>query len=164
MVAIRDEISMDVSKDQNLAKQIALRLQGKIPLVYGSSLLEGVAYRVGTQLNENSKTPSGSGSFPEIFHNVVIGSEWKSETLRSLAILLLRDSGDEVGVKEKIERFKGLFAPKIGDIIELEARGSGKLSRILSLVYIGDYISAYLGLLYGHDPSLNLSIDKLKQV
>ena len=164
LVAIRDEISMDVPKDQNLAKQIALRLQGKVPLVYGSSLLEGVAYRVGTQLNENSKTPSGSGSYPEIFHNVVLGSEWDSETLRSLAILLLRDSWDDVGVKGKIEKFKGLFAPKIGDIIELEARGSGKLSRILSLVYIGDYISVYLGLLYGHDPSLNLSIDKLKQV
>ena len=162
--AIKDEISMDVHTEQNSAKQVALSLRGRIPLVYGSSLLEGVAYRVGTQLNENSKTPSGSGSFPEIFHNAVLGSEWDSETLKSLAILLLRDSGDDVGVKGKIERFKGLFAPKIGDIIELEAKGSGRLSRILSLVYIGDYISAYLGLLYGHDPSLDLSIDKLKQV
>ena len=162
--AIRDEISMDVPTEQNSAKQVALSLQGRIPLVYGSSLLEGVAYRVGTQLNENSKTPSGSGSFPEIFHNAVLSSEWDSETLKSLAILLLRDSEDDVGMKGKIERFKGLFVPKIGDIIELEAKGSGRLSRILSLVYIGDYISAYLGLLYGHDPSLNLSIDKLKQV
>jgi glucose/mannose-6-phosphate isomerase len=161
---IRDEVSMDVSTDKNIAKKIALRLLGKIPLVYGSSLLKGVAYRVGSQLNENSKVPSGSGSFPEAFHNAVLGSEWHSEAMGNLALLLLRDNGDDEGVKRKIERFKELYVSKIGDIIELEARGSGRLTRILSLVYIGDYISTYLGFLYGHDPSSNLSIDKLKQV
>jgi glucose/mannose-6-phosphate isomerase len=162
--AIRDEVSMDVPVDENLAKKVALRLLGKIPLVYGSSLLEGVAYRLGSQLNENSKVPSGSGSFPEVFHNAVLGSEWDSEALGDLALLLLRDGGDDEVVKRKIEVFKELFAPKVGELIELEARGSGRLSRILSLVYIGDYVSTYLGLLYGHDPSSNLSIDKLKQV
>jgi glucose/mannose-6-phosphate isomerase len=162
--AIRDEVSMGVPTDNNLAKKVALRLRGKLPLVYGSSLLEGVAYRFGTQLNENSKVPSGSGGFPEVFHNAVLGSEWDSEALGNLALVLLRDRRDDGGVKRKIERFKGLFAPKIGDIIEVEARGSGRLSRILSLVYLGDYISTYLGLLYGHDPSSNISIDKLKQV
>jgi glucose/mannose-6-phosphate isomerase len=162
--AIRDEVSVDVSQDQNLAKKVALRLLSKIPLVYGSSLLEGVAYRLRSQLNENSKVPSGSGSFPEAFHNAVLGCEWDSEVLGNLALLLLRDGGDDERVKRKIERFKELFTPKVGDIIELEARGSGRLARILSLVYVGDYVSTYLGLLYGHDPSSNLSIDKLKQV
>jgi glucose/mannose-6-phosphate isomerase len=162
--AIRDEVSMDVPVDENLAKKVALRLLSKIPLVYGSSLLEGVAYRLGSQLNENSKVPSGSGSFPEAFHNAVLGSEWRSEALGNLVLLLLRDNGDDEGMKRKIERFKELFTPKVGDIIELEARGSGRLARILSIVYIGDYVSTYLGLLYGHDPSSNLSIDKLKQV
>ncbi len=162
--AIRDEISMDVPQEENLAKKVALRLLDKIPMVYGSSLLEGVAYRLRSQLNENSKVPSGSGSFPEAFHNAVLGSERDSEVLGNLALLLLRDPGDDEGVKRKIERFKELFTPKVGDIIEVEARGSGKLARILSLVYFGDYISTYLGLLYGHDPSSNVSIDKLKQV
>ena len=50
------------------------------------------------------------------------------------------------------------------DIIEVETRGSGRLARIFSLVYMGDYISTYLGLLNGLDPSSNLSIDELKKV
>ena len=161
--SIRDEVSMDVPKDENLAKKVALRLLGKIPIVYGSPLLEGVAYRLGSQLNENSKVPSGSGSFPEAFHNAVLGSEGHSDVLGNLALLFLRDSGDCDGMKMKIEGFKTLFTPKVSEIIELEARGSGRLARILSVVYLGDYVSTYLGLLYGHDPSSNLSIDKLKQ-
>ena len=162
--AIGDEVSMDVPMGENLAKKVALCLLGKIPMVYGSSLLESVAYRLRSQLNENGKVPSGSGSFPEAFHNAVIGSEWRSEVLGNLSLLMLRDNEDDERMKRKIERFKELFAPKVGDIIELEARGSGRLARILSLVYIGDYVSTYLGLLYGHDPSSNFSIDKLKQV
>jgi glucose/mannose-6-phosphate isomerase len=162
--ALRDEVSMDVSTEQNIAKKVALRLLDKIPLVYGSRLLEGVAYRLKSQLNENSKVPSGSESFPEAFHNAVLGSEWRSDALGNLALLLLRDSGDDEGIKRKIEGFKELFKPKVGDIIELEARGLGRLTRILSLVYIGDYVSAYLGLLYGQDPSSNVSIDKLKKM
>jgi glucose/mannose-6-phosphate isomerase len=162
--AIRDEVSMDVPKEKNVAKKVALRLIDKIPLVYGSSVLDGVAYRFRSQLNENSKVPSGSGSFPEAFHNAVLGSEWHSDVLGNLALLFLRDNKDDNGMKRKIEIFKELFTSKVGEIIELEARGSGKLARIISLVYIGDYISTYLGLLYGHDPSSNMSIDKLKQV
>ena len=162
--SIRDEISMDVPADHNVAKKVALRLIDKIPLVYGSPLFDGVAYRFGSQLNENGKVPSGSGSFPEAFHNAVLGSEGNPDSLTHLALLLLRDNKDDDGMKNKIDRFKALFAPSIGNIIELEARGSGRLSRILSLVYIGDYVSSYLGLLNGHDPSSNWSIDELKKV
>lgn len=162
--SIRDEISIDVPADHNLAKKVALRLIDKIPLVYGSPLFEGVAYRFGTQLNENGKVPSGSGVFPEAFHNAILGSEGNPDSLAHLGLLLLRDYRDDERMKNKIERFKELFAPSIGDIIELEARGSGRLSRILSLVYIGDYVSSYLGLLNGHDPSSNRAIDELKKV
>ncbi|MBQ03918.1 bifunctional phosphoglucose/phosphomannose isomerase [Candidatus Bathyarchaeota archaeon] len=162
--SLRDETSIDVPIDENIAKKIALRLRDKMPIVYGSSLLEGVAYRLRSQLNENSKVPSGSGSFPEAFHNAVLGSEGHSKVLENLAILLLRDNEDNDGINIKIEKFKECFTPKVKEIIDLEARGSGRLSKILSLVYLGDYISTYLGVLYGHDPSTNLSIDKLKKV
>jgi glucose/mannose-6-phosphate isomerase len=162
--ALRDEISMDVPTDLNLAKKVASRLIDKIPMVYGSPLFEGVAYRFRSQLNENAKVPSGSGVFPETFHNAVMGSEGNPDSLANLALLLLRDNRDDEGMKNKIERFKELFSPSIGDIIQLEARGSGRLSRILSLVYIGDYVSSYLGLLNGHDPSSNRAIDELKKV
>jgi glucose/mannose-6-phosphate isomerase len=162
--SLRNEISMDVPTGHNLAKRVASRLIDKMPMVYGSPLFEGVTYRFRSQLNENAKVPSGSGVFPEAFHNAVLGSEGNPDSLAHLALLLLKDNRDDESMKKQIERFKELFSPSIGDIIELEARGSGRLSRILSLVYIGDYVSSYLGLLNGHDPSSNLAIDELKKV
>jgi len=162
--ALRDDLSVETSAAENPAKTLALRLVDRIPLVYGSRLLEGVAYRMGTQLNENSKVPAGSGAFPEAFHNAVLGSESDEKLLGSLAMLLVRDPMDTEAMKDKIDRFRDLFEPRIGDVLEVEARGRGKLARILSLLYLGDYLSAYLGLLYGRDPSSNRAIDALKEI
>ncbi|UCH57428.1 MAG: bifunctional phosphoglucose/phosphomannose isomerase [Candidatus Bathyarchaeota archaeon] len=161
---LREELKLEVPTEANPAKKIALKMRSKVPLVYGPSLLEGAAYRFGTQLNENSKVPSASGAFPELFHNAVLGSEGPDEVLRPLFVLIIRDPGESERVKRKIDRFKSLLEGRVGGLLEVEAKGKGKLARMLSIIYMGDYISNYLGLLYGRDPSSMRSIEKIKRV
>jgi len=48
-------------------------------------------------------------------------------------------------------------------MLEVRARGRGKLARMLSVLYVGDYASTYLGLLYGRDPSSMDAIEELKR-
>ena len=161
---LRDEMVPEVPADSNPAKRLALGLRGKVPFVYGSRLFEGVAYRFGTQLNENSKVPATSGAFPELFHNAVLGFEGPDETLGPLCVLIIRDPEESDEMVRKIDRFKDLLEPRVGVMLEVEARGRGKLSRMLSVLYIGDYTSTYLGLLYGKDPSSMDAIEELKRV
>ncbi len=161
---LSDELAPEVPADSNPAKRLALGLRGKVPFVYGSRLFEGVAYRFGTQLNENSKVMAASGAFPELFHNAVLGSEGPDETLGPLCILTIRDPEESVEMVRKIDRFNDLLEPNVGGMLEVEARGRGKLSRMLSVLYIGDYTSTYLGLMYGKDPSAMDAIEELKRV
>ena len=42
--------------------------------------------------------------------------------------------------------------------------GKGKLARIMSTIYMEDYVSTYLGLLYRVDPSLVKSITTIKKI
>jgi len=161
---LRDELAPEVPADSNPAKKLALGLRRKVPFVYGSRLFEGVAYRLGTQLNENSKVPATSGAFPELFHNAVLGCEGPDEVLDPLCVLIIRDPEEPDEMVRKIDRFKDLLEPRVGGMLEVEARGRGKLSRMLSVLYIGDYTSTYLGLLYGKDPSSMDAIEELKRV
>ena len=62
----------------------------------------------------------------------------------------------------KIDRFTELVAERFGGVVEVEAMGEGRLARMISALYIGDFASAYLGMLYGQDPSTTDSIDALK--
>ncbi len=161
---LSDEMVPEVPADENPAKRLALSLKEKIPFVHGPPLFEGVAYRLRTQLNENSKVPAGSGSFPELFHNAVLGSEAPDEVLNPLCFLFIRDSRETDKMARKIDRFKAMFEGRVGGIVEVRAKGGAKLARMLSVLYTGDYVSTYLGLLYGQDPSSTDAIEELKRV
>jgi len=161
---VRNGLVPEVPSASNPAKRLALDLFNKVPFVYGSELLGSVAYRFGTQLNENSKVPAGSGSFPELFHNVVLACEAPKEVLDPLCLLFIRDPLESESMSRKIDRFKALFKPRVGRVLEAWARGRGRLARMFSIILLGDYVSTYLALLYGHDPSSMDAIDELKRV
>lgn len=162
--ALRDELAPETPTRLNRAKEVALALRGTIPFIYGPGIFEGVAYRFRTQLNENGKVPASSGSFPEGFHNAVMIREGIEELRRPLSLVLIRDPEGEGRVERRVDAFKTLLEKRVNRIIEISASGSGKLSRILSALYIGDYASVYLGLLYGLDPSSTDSIKALKEL
>ena len=67
-------------------------------------------------------------------------------------------------MSKKIDRFKELFEPRVGRVLEAWASGRGNLARMFSILLLGDYVSTYLALLYGHDPSSTEAIDELKRV
>ena len=77
-------------------------------------------------------------------------------------VIIIRDKTDSL-LDKKTVRFMRLMSERFGRIVEVEPVGEGRLSRILSALYIGDYASAYLSILYGLDPSTTDSIDLLKR-
>jgi glucose/mannose-6-phosphate isomerase len=162
--SLRDEMVPEVESSANPAKRLAKDLFHRIPFVYGPKLLESVSYRFSTQLMENAKTPAASWAFPEAFHNAVMASEAPQEILDRLALLIIRDLKGTEETNRKIRRFQELFEPKVGILCEVETRGEGKLARILSVVYMGDFVSTYLALLYGRDPGSTDAIDEMKRV
>ncbi|MFW6144293.1 MAG: bifunctional phosphoglucose/phosphomannose isomerase, partial [Candidatus Natronoplasma sp.] len=87
---LRDQIKMDVPAEENKAKQLAERIENKIPIVYGHSIYNAVANRWHTQFNENAEVLSWYGAFPEMNHNEVVG--WKGDDNSSDFIpIFLRD-------------------------------------------------------------------------
>ena len=161
---LREELVEEVKSGANPAKRLALELQNKIPFIYGSEFFEGVAYRFGTQMNENGKVPASSGVFPELFHNAALGSEGPDDVLKPLGILIIRDREETPREARKIEGFKAIFTERVGKLIEVESRGEGRLARMLSVLYLGDYVSVYTGILNGKDPSSMEAIDTLKSI
>lgn len=160
---LRNDLMPETPTASNPAKLVALGLMGLVPFVYGPRLFEAVAYRISTELNENGKVPAGSRFFPEAFHNAVMGCEGPEEVRRRVCALIIRDPGGPMEMRRKIDGFKQLLESGGVRVLEIRARGRGRLARMLSALYIGDYTSTYLGLLYGLDPSSTDSIAALKR-
>ena len=67
----------------NLAKDLARRLHGHVPLVYGAGLSAPAARRWKTQLNENAKAMAFWAELPELDHNEIEAwAAWHVRTRR----------------------------------------------------------------------------------
>jgi len=160
---VRDEVAPEVAQMDNPAKRLASDLLHTMPLIYAPSGYGGVARRMKTQFNENSKVPAYAAVFPEAFHNEVVGYEGSKELFRSLSVILLRDKDEDPRIRVKMEAMKELIEGKVRILREVWARGETRLARIFSTLYLGDITSVYLAVLYGVDPTPVESISKIKQ-
>ena len=163
MQEIKDEYKTDTGIEKNRAKQLAIQVNDTVPFVYGPIFCEGVSYRFTTQLNENSKIPATSGVFPEAFHNSIMASEGSEHVLEPLSFIIIRDPTGEEKISEKIDSFIQIIQEKVKLLIQLETRGSCKLERMFSIIYLADFVSTYLGILNRHDPGTTDSINRLKK-
>lgn len=157
------ELGPETPFADNLAKQIATRLVDKLPVIYGViGTTETVAVRWKGQINENAKSPAYWNQFPELNHNEIVGFECPPDLLKKMEIIILKDQDDHPRVHDRIDITKGVISKVVSGITEVQSRGEGQLARIFSLTYVGDYVSFYLAILKGVDPTPVKMIDYLK--
>lgn len=153
----------EIPVEQNPAKQIALKFVNNIPLFYGTETTEAVAWRWKRQFNENAKTLAFFNSIPSLHHDEIAGWDVSNPYVRQFSVVFFHDRDDSMEIKKRICITKELLQGRAGEIVEVESEGVGKLSRMFSLVYLGDFVSLYVSMLKSVDPSPVKVIDLLKQ-
>ncbi|MCX6821385.1 MAG: bifunctional phosphoglucose/phosphomannose isomerase [Candidatus Aenigmarchaeota archaeon] len=132
-------------------KKLANSMKDSTIIVYSSDEFSGVARRVKTQINENSKMPAKYDVFPELDHNEIVG--YQNERLnKNCFVLILRDKDEPEEIKARIEITKGLIKDKVKGMEEIWAEGKSKLARMMSLIFLGDALSYELAVLNDVDP------------
>ncbi|HDN84152.1 MAG TPA: bifunctional phosphoglucose/phosphomannose isomerase [Candidatus Aerophobetes bacterium] len=161
---LSEKYSPDSKDNDNFVKSTAIKLKGKIPLIYGvDALTDVVAHRLKTQFNENSKIHAIWDVLPEMNHNEVV--PWSGEGKVNLEIffpIFIRDKKEDERIARRIEITKGLIEKKGVEFCEIWTKGDSPLTRIFSSIYTGDWISFYLALAQGVDPTPIVFIDLLK--
>ena len=162
---LRDRLSPSVPTRQNLAKETAIDLYGKIPLIWGvDGRTDVVAHRLKTQFNENSKILAFWDVFPELNHNEIVG--WGGEgriDLKNFYPVFIREEDEEEKIRKRIKITQSLLEEMGIRGKEIWTEGRDRLSKILSAIYTGDWISFYLALMQGIDPTPVGPIDLLKR-
>lgn len=164
--SLRDEIEaaamrvsgrVDELADQ--AAEIARRLDGVTPLIYGADLTAPLAYRWKTQVNENAKVHAFAHELPEMNHNEIVG--WSGGGA-PFAAVFLADPDQHPRKRQRIELTAELVAPGAADVITVETKGETRTERVLAGVMLGDLVSLELAALRGVDPTPVDVIERLK--
>ncbi len=160
----RTRLGGRVSGRKNTAKSIASALYGKYPVVYGGQdNMDSVVTRWRGQFEENAKTLATTHLFPEMDHNEIMGWENPKKLLKDFVVIILRDRSDHPRVAKRMDVTKKVIEMQGVKVIEVYSMGKDLLSRIFSLVYIGDLTSYYLAMMNRVDPTPVERIEYLKK-
>jgi len=162
MEALQAEIKESVPTEVNPAKQLALDIHGRLPVVYGGFLSQ-VARRWKGQFNENAKSWAFFEEFPELNHNAVMGYRFPPEMADRVMVVMLASSLDHPRVRLRFKITQELLERDGVRYRLFEARGESPLAQVLSAVHFGDYVSFYLAMLHRVDPTSVEAIAYLKE-
>jgi glucose/mannose-6-phosphate isomerase len=143
---------------------VAAALAGRMPVIYtcgGES--HGAGLRLRAQLNENAKVPAALAAFPELDHNDLVGWDLIPADRERFVLLILRAADENPRTSLRVELTRDLLADQFACVYELRGGGADVLTRILSLVQYGDYLSCHLAARRGVDAMPVDRIVKLKE-
>lgn len=151
----------DVSTDKNYAKQLALMAVGKTPVFYAGSIMAPVAYKWKISWNENAKNIAFWNELPEFNHNEFIG--WTSHPIeKPFAIFDLVSNLEHPRILQRFEISDRLLSGQRPKSTVVHFKGDSVIAQMLWASILADFVSIYVAILNGVDPTPVPLIEKLK--
>lgn len=160
--SLKEKYTLSVPLNNNPAKKLALNLYQKTPLIITAGHLTNTGRVIRNQIHETSKSFASWYDLPELNHHL-LESLQNPQNIGSQAVVFIIDSAlypskialrikvsEQVFVKNNLTCFT--FKPVAGD----------KLSQCLEVIVFGGYLSFYLAMLNGVDPSRIPWVDYFK--
>lgn len=154
------EIKEGLPRIKTKAQEIAKALQGYFPVIFSAEFLNGNAHILRNQFNETSKTFSAFEDIPELNHHLMEGFKYPEGN--KMKVFLLNSQMYSDLHKKRIALTKDVVEKNSYEALEYIPNGSTPLSQVLNTLAFGGYLTVYLGLLYGQDPSLIPWVDYFK--
>jgi len=160
ILAIQEYLLTIMASFEEKGRILAKKLVGKTPIVYASDLLKSIALILKIEFNENAKTPAFWNTFPELNHNEMVGWTLPQGPFH---ILIFQEKNIHSRIAKRMQLTAKLLQAKNieTDFILLEAENS--LNTIFSALIMGNWISYYLSLEYGQDPTPVVMVEEFKK-
>jgi glucose/mannose-6-phosphate isomerase len=151
-----------VSVDKNYAKELALIAVGKTPVFYGGRLTGPLAYKWKISWNENAKNVAFWNVYPEANHNEFIG--WTSHPVeKPFAVFDLKSSFEHERILKRFEVSDRLLSGLRPKATPIQLEGDTPLKQLLWGCILADFVSIYVAILNGVDPTPVALVEKLKK-
>lgn len=151
-----------VPAKDNPAKQLARELMGKSVVIYAGPRLYPAAYKWKISFNENAKNVAWCNQLPEFNHNEFLG--WTSHPVdKPYGVVDLRSNLEHVQIQKRFELSEKLLSGKRPAPHVVRVQGNTLLEQLLWTIAYGDFVSLYVALLNGLNPTPVDLIEKFKK-
>lgn len=147
---------------RHAAADLAGRLHGKVPIIYGSGLTADAARRLKGQVSENAKQTAAWEVIPEQNHNAIVGFEFPDDLRDHVVFVMLRTGHENPRHSLRFEFVESVLAERKIETASLQGVGPNRLSHLLTVVFLGDLATVLLAEKNGVDPTPVEIIGELK--
>lgn len=148
---------------ENSARALALQMSGATPVILADASLGGAAVRWQNQCNENGKRWAFAGVVPEALHNIVEGIRLApAGDTPPFHVVLLEDLSRPRASRARLDALQDLLSETSVRWTRLPFAGDSALSILLQACIVGDWVSYYLAIEHGVNPSPVPTITMLK--
>lgn len=151
----------DIPTSANQAKQIAQELMGKTVIIYSGPAMSPAVIKWKIWINENAKNLAWFNQYPEFNHNEFIG--WSGHPIQKpFAVVEIRSNLEHERVRKRFEVSERLLSGKRPAPIVIKPQGDTVLKQLLYSATLGDFVSIYLAILNGVNPTPVDLVEKFK--
>ena len=156
----------------NNAKQLAHKIYNKIPILIGSDHLSGVVYAAKNLFNENSKNYADKHEIPEMNHHMLEGLTYPtafsnslvSAPKESLIAIFCKSNLYNERCQEYVDLTIDIISKNNIPIEAVQLKSNSKILQVFELLHFMSFVTYYLALLNGVDPSPIPWVDYFKKI
>lgn len=141
------------NSEENLAFRTAKNIIGTVPVIYTVPELEVVGVRWKGQLAENAQMLAFHNRLPEMNHNEIMGWDQQPDFLPKISLIWLEDESSHPSVLRRLTITSDLLREYPQAEWRFTTEGNSWMTRLFSLIHLGDWMSLYAALLQEVDPT-----------
>ncbi|MEK7560298.1 MAG: bifunctional phosphoglucose/phosphomannose isomerase [Patescibacteria group bacterium] len=150
-------------------RELAEKLQGKIPVIYSSWKNKSIAYAWKIKFNESAKIPAFFNVFPELNHNEMVGflsfvatPEGVCGSVINPYFIFLKDSKDHPKVQKRMEITQKLLTEKGYSCHSYVFVDSHRVYKIFNSLTLADWVAYHIAKNFGINPEDSAIIEDFK--
>lgn len=158
--------SLETEELRAQGEAIALRVSGKVPVLYSSTMNFPIAYNWKIKYNETGKIPAFCNVVPELNHNEMTGFDVAKTTVEfseRFYFHFLMDSDDHPQVTKRMSVLFELFEARKLRGEKIFLHGKNIFEKIFSSLLAADWAAFTTATRYGLDPEQVPMIEEFKQ-
>ena len=156
-------IRIDVPTENNEAKQLAKKLQGRQVVFSVARHLLASAHVAKNQMNENAKNFSSIFEIPELNHHLMEGLRFPETNKQDLFFLFFESDLYPERITQRVNITKDVVGKNEIAHHSWKAKSGTKLSQAFELIQFCAFVNFYLAMLNGLDPAPIPWVDYFKE-